>query len=93
LHILQIGMIGDFRPENPSHLATSRALENAAEAASLMVQPSWLPTQLLENADLGVILDGYDGLWCAPGSPYSSMDGALQAIRWAREQDRPFFAT
>jgi hypothetical protein len=52
--ILHIGIFGDFRPGNPTHLATNQALEHAAEAASSQVlRSSWLPTRLLESADLG----------------------------------------
>jgi CTP synthase (UTP-ammonia lyase) len=35
----------------------------------------------------------FDALWCAPGSPYQSMDGALQGIRFAREEGWPFIGT
>src|SRR5690606_14919504 len=35
----------------------------------------------------------FDALWCVPGSPYRSMDGALRAIRAARESGRPFLGT
>ena len=32
-------------------------------------------------------------LWCVPGSPYRSMQGALTAIRYARENKLPFLGT
>lgn len=35
----------------------------------------------------------FDGFWCVPGSPYRDTDGALRAIRFAREQRRPFLGT
>jgi len=35
----------------------------------------------------------FDGLWCVPGSPYRSMNGALNAIRFARENNIPFIGT
>ena len=38
-------------------------------------------------------VDGFDGLWCVPASPYRSTEGALRAIRFAREQGRPFLGT
>jgi CTP synthase (UTP-ammonia lyase) len=38
-------------------------------------------------------LGQFDGLWCSPGSPYNSMAGALEAIRFAREHDVPFVGT
>ncbi len=38
-------------------------------------------------------LDRFDGLWASPGSPYLSMDGALDCIRFARERGKPFVGT
>ncbi len=51
-----------------------------------------MPTESLENGVESVI-SNFDGLWCAPGSPYNSMDGALNAIKFARENDYPFIGT
>jgi CTP synthase (UTP-ammonia lyase) len=95
---LRIGIIGDFEPSYPSHIATNEALNHAARALSLTLDPSWLPTLSLldmppSDDDSETILKQFDGLWCAPGSPYKSMEGALKAIRFAREHDRPFVGT
>ena len=38
-------------------------------------------------------LNRFDAFLCAPGSPYKSMNGALNGIRSAREDDRPFLGT
>src|SRR5205809_607084 len=38
-------------------------------------------------------LELFHGIWCVPGSPYRSMDGALRANRFARENGRPFLGT
>jgi YD repeat-containing protein len=38
-------------------------------------------------------LSRFDGLWIAPASPYRSMDGALTAIRYARERGVPLVGT
>ena len=39
------------------------------------------------------MLVGAAGVWCAPGGPYRSLDGALEAIRWARETNVAFLGT
>ena len=38
-------------------------------------------------------LETFDGIWCVPGSPYANTDGALDAIRVARERHVPFLGT
>jgi CTP synthase (UTP-ammonia lyase) len=89
---LAIGVIGDFDPSSSSHAATNAALDHAAAALGRLAKVSWLPTPgLVGEPALG--LERFDGLWCSPGSPYKSMDGALAGIRFARERGWPFFAT
>ena len=92
---LRIGIIGDHDPDRLSHAATERALDHAAKALSLALDCVWLPTPWLDCArgEVALRLDPFDGLWCAPGSPYESMAGALAAIRYAREAGRPFIGT
>jgi CTP synthase (UTP-ammonia lyase) len=91
---MRIGIIGDFQPSYPSHLATNKALDQTARALGLDLEYAWLPTEKLEDAAANETrLGQFDGLWCAPGSPYNSMAGALEAIRFAREHDVPFVGT
>lgn len=88
---VNIGIIGDY-DGRPSHLATNDGLRHSANLLSINMEIQWLPTDSLET-NIGQRLSGYDGLWCAPGSPYKSMAGALNAIRFARENDIPFIGT
>ncbi len=90
---LSVGIIGDYEPASRFHAATNVALQHAAGALSLDLNIVWLPTPSLEEERRESILRKFDALWCAPGSPYRSMEGALQAIRFAREQGRPFVGT
>ena len=88
---VKIGIIGDFNSDYPSHIATNEAINHAGDAVEISVDVQWLPTKALEKQP--AILERFDALWCSPGSPYQSMEGALQAIRFAREQDYPFLGT
>ena len=90
---IRVGIIGDFDPKSPYHRATNDALSHAAGALSLSLDCSWLTTPLLDSEDAEMGLKQFDALWCSPGSPYQSMNGALRAIRFARENDWPFVGT
>jgi CTP synthase (UTP-ammonia lyase) len=79
-----IGIVGDFDPAKPGHVATDDALR--AQNISF----EWLPTESIDGDER---LARYDGFWIAPGSPYRSMDGALRAIRSARERGVPLVGT
>ena len=85
-------MIGDFDPGFEPHAATDAALGHAAAALGVEVEVRWYPTESLLDADPAEVLTE-DALWCAPGSPYRSLDGALRGVRFARERDLPLLGT
>jgi CTP synthase (UTP-ammonia lyase) len=89
---LKIGIIGDFKPTNVTHLATNAALAHAAAELALKTHVEWVPTPQIEQQGV-TCLQKFDALWCSPGSPYASRAGALDAIRFAREANLPFFGT
>ena len=82
----RIGVVGDFQPTNPTHRFTNDALARAG------AEVAWIPTERV-GRDPAERLAPYDGLWIAPASPYRSMDGALRAIRYARERGVPLVGT
>ncbi|HEX4230399.1 MAG TPA: hypothetical protein VHZ07_17110 [Bryobacteraceae bacterium] len=82
-----IGIIGDFNPENTTHLATNEGIQHAAEVFGKPIEAVWLAT------DQPAEYKEFDGLVGSPGSPYRSFDGALAGIRYARENEIPFIGT
>jgi CTP synthase (UTP-ammonia lyase) len=89
---IKIGIIGDYNPDARTHLATDAAIQHAADALGITAAVDWLATPMLET-ETASTLQPFHALWCAPGSPYQSMSGALQAIRFAREANVPFIGT
>jgi CTP synthase (UTP-ammonia lyase) len=90
MRALSIGLIGDRDDGVVAHRAIPLALAMAAEVVGVAVEPRWIGTETIED---GKLLDDVDALWCVPASPYRSMDGALAAIRHAREAHKPFLGT
>ena len=90
---IKVGVIGDYDPNLRNHIATDEALGHAANALSVSLTSSWIPTESLAKGPVEMVLKPFQALWCAPGSPYQSMSGALQAIQFAREQGWPFMGT
>ncbi|MEO7431317.1 MAG: CTP synthase [Dokdonella sp.] len=87
---LRIGLIGDRDEDIAAHHAIPLALGFAAANCAVDVDVAWIATDSVGSArDLAHL----DGLWCVPGSPYRNMDGALTAIRYAREENVPFMGT
>jgi CTP synthase (UTP-ammonia lyase) len=88
---IKIGVIGDY-DGRPSHRATNEAIRHCALQLGLQQETQWIPTDSLED-DISQSLIDFDALWCAPGSPYKSTQGAMNAIQFARENNYPFIGT
>lgn len=90
---VRIGVVGDYRADNRSHVATTNALRHAARVAGVSLEVEWIHTSRVKPDAPAEALRSLEGIFLAPGSPYASMDGALAAIRFAREQGVPMAAT
>ena len=90
---LRIGIVADYDPKNKYHLATEQSVTHAAEALGLAAESLWLDTNALDNASAETRLRACNAIWCGTSSPYRSMEGALYAIRFARERGWPFIGT
>lgn len=90
---VRIGILGDFNADFRSHHATTDALQHAANRLGMAVESQWLPTPSLAAENGEKLLESFDGLWAAPGSPYKSFDGMLKGIQFARIRDWPFLGT
>jgi len=89
-HPLNIALVGDHDLQITAHRAIPLALELAGRQTGHDIRFQWLATNGLVDDTL---LNDFDGVWCVPGSPYQNEEGALRAIRFAREQRRPFLGT
>jgi CTP synthase (UTP-ammonia lyase) len=91
---VRIGIVGDFDDTFRPHVATNEAIQNASAASGCVAEPCWIPTDLIDPADPTSQLEYFHALWGAPcPRPYKSLEGALAAIRFARERHWPFVGT
>jgi CTP synthase (UTP-ammonia lyase) len=81
-----IAVVGDWNEANDTHVATNAALQHAGGGFE------WVATEACED-DAPGRLERYAGVFVAPASPYRSMEGALGAIRYARERGVPLVGT
>jgi CTP synthase (UTP-ammonia lyase) len=80
-----IAIVGERIAGFPPHVATDAAIAHSAQALGVAVEARWVATD--------EPLPPADAIWCAPGSPYRSLDGALAALRHGREQGIPTLGT
>lgn len=84
---IRVGLLGEFNQQQRAHHAIPKALAAASEGA---VETTWVST---DSVGEGKDLAEFHGLWCVPGMPYRSADGAISAIRYARTSLLPFLGT
>lgn len=89
---LRIGILGDYDPARPTHAATDAALAHVAAALDVPIEPHWIATGDLVQP-VAPLLRPCHAIWCAPGSPYVHMQGALNGIEYARRTGIPFLGT
>jgi CTP synthase (UTP-ammonia lyase) len=77
----RIAVVGDYRADHETHPATTQAI------ADLGGEPVWIATDAFAG------IDGFDGVWIAPGSPYRDPEAAFEATRRARIADIPLLGT
>jgi CTP synthase (UTP-ammonia lyase) len=85
-----VGLVGNYNHSVPAHQAIPLALNRAAETEQIGVEYEWIPTEEMTSVSR---IASFDGVWCVPASPYQNMEGALLAIRHARENAIPFLGT
>jgi CTP synthase (UTP-ammonia lyase) len=88
-----LAVVADFNPAARSHVATNDAIRHAADALGLKLAHEWIGTHELRGASDLERLKQFRAIWIGPGSPYANMDGALTAIRYARENRIPLLGT
>jgi len=83
-----IALVGDRSPSVRAHVRIPQLIDALRRRDGVVLDPYWVPsTEAHEN------LEGFDGIWVVPGSPYESAEGAIQAARTARENNIPFLGT
>jgi CTP synthase (UTP-ammonia lyase) len=87
----RIALVGDYNPSVPAQQAIPLALSLAAQHYQVTVEAVWVHTAQIEDAEAA--LAGCHGVWSVPASPYRNTQGALEAIRVARERAIPFLGT
>jgi len=90
---VRIGILGDYDADSPTLPTIDKSLQQASAKLNLAIESQWIPTPSLLQPNAQRMLESFDGIWAAPGSPYKSFDGMLKGIEFARRRDWPFLGT
>ena len=88
---VSIAIVGKYVEYEDSYKSLKEALIHGALAHNLKLKISWLEAEGLEAADYATQLQGYDGILVPGGFGKRGIEGMLNAIRYARESQTPYF--
>ncbi|MFF5210491.1 hypothetical protein [Streptosporangium sp. NPDC000396] len=83
----KVALVCDRSPSVQAHARIPSLLSALRERDGLTLDAYWISTAEADD------LEGFDGIWILPGSPYRSEAGAVNAARVAREHGIPFLGT
>src|SRR5262245_27579178 len=86
-------ILGDFNDSYEPHRATNAAIAHSSAALGRKLKVEWIPPSKFNDAGRLEMVRDASGVFVAPGSPYSSLRGALDAIEIARTEFIPLFGT
>ena len=86
-----IGLVGKYVELKDSYKSISEAFGHSGAANDCRVNIKWIHSEKLTKANLETELKELDGILVAPGFGSRGISGKIEAVRYARENNVPFF--
>ena len=89
---VKIAVVGKYTDLHDAYKSVSESLIHGGIASDAGVKVDWIGSdQFTDQEAAGKLLEGYDGLLVPGGFGVRGIEGMINAIRYAREHELPFF--
>jgi CTP synthase len=89
---VRIAVVGKYTDLHDAYKSVQEALIHGGIAHDAGVEIHWMSSdQFADQESAGRALEHFDGLLIPGGFGIRGVEGMMEAIRWAREHDLPFF--
>ncbi|NEM97521.1 CTP synthase [Pontibacter burrus] len=88
---VNIGLVGKYVELHDAYKSIVEAFVHAGAANECKVNLKWFQSENLSDENVAATLAGLDGILVAPGFGERGFKGKMEAIRYARENNIPFF--
>ncbi|MBP7402889.1 MAG: CTP synthase [Clostridia bacterium] len=88
---VEIGVVGKYAELRDSYLSIVEALEHGGAANRSRVHIRWINADEVTPRSVAGLIDGVDGILIPGGFGVRGIEGKIEAVRFAREQNIPFF--
>jgi CTP synthase len=90
-HKVRIGLVGKYVELKDSYKSIAEAFNHAGAANEVKVEIEWLHSESINERNVADYLKDLDGVLVAPGFGSRGIDGKIETIKYARENNIPFF--
>ncbi len=88
---VKIGVVGKYTNLKDSYKSLIEALSHGGIANNVKVSINWINAEKIKTNKLIEELQNVDGILIPGGFGYRGIEGKIEAIKYARENDVPFF--
>ncbi len=89
-HTVRIAAVGKYVELQDAYKSINEAFIHAGAANDAKAQVTWIHSEKITRQNASEILKGYDGILVAPGFGHRGIEGKIEAVRYARENNIPF---
>jgi CTP synthase len=90
-HDVNIAVVGKYIEHRDAYKSIYESLDHAGFSHSTRVIIKRIEAESLESQEAGSVLAGIDGLLVPGGFGHRGIEGKIQAVRYAREHNIPYF--
>jgi CTP synthase len=88
---VNIGLVGKYVELKDSYKSISESFIHAGASNDCRVNVKWIHSEKLTKGNIASEFEGLDGIIVAPGFGSRGISGKIEAVRFARENNVPFF--
>ena len=88
---IEIGLIGKYVELHDSYKSITEAFIHAGSSNETKVKVRWIHSESLTPKNFEKKLEGLNGILVAPGFGDRGIEGKIKAVKYARENNIPFF--
>ncbi len=88
---VDIALVGKYIELKDAYKSIHEALIHGGVSHKTRVKIRWVHSEELNRENVGEKLGGVHGILVAPGFGHRGIEGKIEAVRYAREQQIPFF--
>ena len=91
IHEITIGLVGKYVELQDSYKSILEAFTHAGAANEVKVNVKSIHSEHINSANISALFSGLDGVLVAPGFGERGIEGKIEAIKYVRENNIPFF--